>query len=428
MAKGSVYVCSNCGYTSSQWYGRCPSCHAWGTLEEKSVSGGVKKSTATGGVKLKPFPVKEVDTSEERLHIDKYFDDFFGGGLVRGGVYLFSGSPGVGKSTLLLQMAQKLASNGYRVIYVSSEESVSQVSSRAKRLSVSDIYVVSHNDIDDIAGMMESEKPECVVLDSIHTVHSKRLDSLVGGVQQVRYAAERVIDVSKRLNIATVIVAHVTKEGSIAGPKMLEHMVDTVAFLDGEGDVRVLKLAKNRYGSTEESIIMEMGQGGLEVVTDPTLRFVHERGETDGAVFGVTIEGQHPIVVEVQALCVQTPLAIPRRVCVGFDLNRFHMILAVIEKKLNLPLFKYDIYLNIAGGIRVSTTMVDMAVAGSVISSLKKRGFGERVVMAGELDLSGSFRLPRKFKRHIERVSSYGFSVFSPLHGYSNLYKLISSL
>ncbi len=428
MGKGVVYVCSNCGYTTSKWYGKCPSCHEWGTFVEKTQKERRKEKSSKLSSPVKPVRIEDAPTQEIRFSVDRQFDEFLGGGLVKGGVYLFSGFPGVGKSTILLQIAQKLSKNGVKVIYISSEESVAQVSLRASRLGVKDIYLLSHDDIDAIVEMTEMEKPQCVILDSIHTVHSDELDSLVGGIQQVRYAAERIVEAAKSNDITAIIVAHVTKEGSIAGPRMLEHMVDAVVFMDGDEDIRILKLNKNRYGPTDESLIMEMSNEGLRVVLDPTVRFVQQKQSTDGMVYGMTVEGRYPIAVEVQALCVQTPLAIPRRVCVGFDINRLHMILAVLEKKLNLPMFKYDVYLNMAGGIRVSTTLVDMAVVGSIVSSFRKRAFGERTVMVGELDLSGSFRLPKKYEKHLKKIASCGFNVLSPLSGYGNVKDIISSL
>ncbi len=424
MAGKTVYVCSNCGYTTSKWYGKCPSCQQWGTFVEKEREKSLKSQ---GSISYKK-PVKIIDSFEKEdiLHIDRYFDEFLSKGLVRGGVYLISGAPGVGKSTLLLQISQGLTKNGAKVIYVSAEESINQVSMRAKRLNAGDIYVVSDNDIDSIALMSENEKPDVIVVDSVHTVYSRNLDAMAGGVQQVRYAAERMIEVAKRNNISVIIVAHITKEGSIAGPKMLEHMVDSVLFLDSGDDLRILRLQKNRFGSTEESLIMEMRDGGLVIVDDPTVKFLDEREASDGEVYSIIVEGRYPIVVEVQALCVETPLAIPRRIAVGFDLNRLNMLLAVIEKKLNIPMFKYDVYLNIAGGIKVLSTLVDMAVVAAVVSSIRKKIIPKKVIMTGELDLSGNIRILEKYVKYINKIERMGFNVVSPLSNVDNIYKLIN--
>ncbi len=422
MSKKVVYVCSNCGYTTSKWYGKCPNCQQWGTLVEKRE----EKSSRSSGLNTYKKPVKVVDAGEKEdiLHIDDEFDNFLSNGLTKGGVYLISGIPGIGKSTLLLQISHKLTKNSCKVIYVSSEESVNQVSARARRLNIKDVYIVSGNDIDEIAFMAENEKPDALILDSVHTVYSKDLGALAGGVGQVRYAAERMIEAAKKFNIAVLIVAHVTKEGVIAGPKMLEHMVDAVLFLDGDEDLRILRLKKNRFGPTDESLILEMNDAGLAVVDDPTVRFIDNTEATDGKVYGVVIEGRYPIVVEVQALCVETPLAIPRRVAVGFDLNRLNMLLAVIEKKLNIPMFKCDVYLNIAGGVKVSSTLADVAVVASILSSIKKKVLRKNIVMAGEFDLSGNIRVLEKYAKYINKVERMGFEIVSSLSGVDNVFKL----
>ncbi len=421
MKNKTVYVCSNCGYKTTKWYGKCPNCQEWGTLEEIKDKSTRNKTSVDY---KKPQKLQDVNIKEERLKINKEFDNFING-FIKGGVYLLSGTPGIGKSTLLLQISQDLANNGAKVVYVSAEESVAQVSVRAKRLGVDKIYVISENDIDSILAMAENEKPDVLIIDSIHTVYSRELESSVGGVQQVRYSAERIIDVAKSRNIATIIVAHVTKDGSIAGPKMLEHMVDTVLFIEGEDDYRVLRLQKNRYGPTDESLIFEMKQNGLRVVDDPTVKFVEEKRPSDGMVYGMVVEGRYPIIVEVQALCVETPLAIPRRVSVGFDLNRLNMLLAVVEKKLNLPMYKYDVYLNIAGGIKISSTLVDLAVVGGIVSSVKKRILPQKTVFVGELDLSGNIRILERYKKYVTKIEKSGFNVVSSMSNVDDIFKLV---
>ncbi len=421
MADKMLYVCSNCGYTTTKWYGKCPNCKEWGTLEEQQE---IKKNKTVKRDYKKPKRIVDVDEQEEVLRVDNDFDQFLSKGFVKGGVYLISGTPGVGKSTLLLQIAQKVTKYGFNVVYVSAEESLNQVSMRAKRLGVNDIFVVSDNDIDSIMEMACSVKPDMLIIDSIHTVHSNELDALSGGVQQVRYSAERIIEIAKVYNIATIIVAHVTKEGNIAGPKMLEHMVDSVLFLDGEEDNRVLKIQKNRFGSSEESLIMEMRKDGLKVIKDPTLKFVNDKEPSDGKVYGMVVEGRYPLIVEAQALCIETPLAIPRRVAVGFELNRLHMLLAVIEKKLNIPMFKYDVYLNMAGGVKVTSTLVDAALVSCIVSSIKKIVIPKNTVVVGELDLSGNIRMLKKYEKHISKVEALGFRVISSKSGVDSIPKL----
>ncbi len=426
MVSRTVYVCSNCGYKTTQWYGKCPNCQEWGTLKE--IDGYTTDRSTKSRSYKKPKKITYVDENEEIIGIDKHFNSFLSNGLVRGGVYLLSGSPGVGKSTLLLQLAQKLSKNASKIVYVSAEESVTQVSMRAKRLSVSDIYIVSDDDVDSITSMAVNEKPDVLIIDSIHTIHSKDINSLTGSIQQVRYSAERIIEVSKKHSIASIIVAHITKDGSIAGPKMLEHMVDSVLFLDGDEDLRILRLKKHRFGSTDESLIMEMGNGGLSVVDEPTVRFLDDKEPSEGVAYGMIVEGQYPIVIEVQALCVDTPLAIPRRISVGYDLNRLNMLLAVIEKKLSIPMFKYDVYLNVAGGIKVSSTLADMAVAGSILSSINKKILPKNIVMVGEFDLSGNIRFLEKYKKHVSKIKNAGFSVISSLSGVRNVIELAKKI
>ncbi len=424
MAKNkTLYECSNCGYTTTKWYGKCPNCQSWGTLIEKTDS---RFDNNKPTVYKKPSVIADIENKEEFLPINNEFDAFLRGGFVKGGVYLLSGTPGVGKSTLLLQICGSIAGNGLKVIYVSAEESEAQVSMRAKRLGVDNIYILSDNNIDSVVLMAENEKPDVFILDSIHTVYSPLSDSAAGGIQQVRYSSEKLIETAKKYNIATVIVAHVTKDGSIAGPKILEHMVDTVLFLDGEDEFRILRLQKNRFGPTDESLIFEMKNSGLDVVKDPTVKFVGKKKVTDGMVYGMVVEGRYPIIVEVQALCVDTPLAIPRRVSVGFDLNRLNMLLAVIEKRLNLPMYRYDVYINIAGGIKISSTLIDASVVSSIVSSVKRRPVKEGVVFAGELDLSGNISILNRYKKQVSKIEQSGFEVVSPLSKIDSIDKLLN--
>ncbi|WP_025209608.1 ATPase domain-containing protein [Hippea sp. KM1] len=420
--KTTVYVCSNCGYTSNKWYGRCPKCGEWGTFEEKSPQ-------AKGAVCYdKPLKIKEIDHNESFLPFDSEFSALFDGKLSLGGVYLISGTPGVGKSTMLLQLSRDLSKSG-RVLYISAEESKEQVASRGKRIGALDVEVFSSNRLEAILGLLENEKPAVAIVDSIHAVFDENVDYVVGGIQQVRYATERLIDIAKRSNITLFIVAHITKSGAIAGPKTLEHMVDSVLLLEVESKsgLRVLKFLKNRFGSTDEALILKMTDKGLVVVEDPTTKFIDGFGSNDGVCYGVIVEGKHPIIVEVQALCIETPLAIPRRISVGFDINRLNMLIAVIEKRLNLPMYKYDVYLNITGGLRITSTLLDAAVVGAIFSSFKKRSFEERTVLVSEVDLSGKLRLFEGEVDVVNRLKEGGFFVVSALD-YKNIKQLYDLL
>ncbi|AEA33478.1 AAA family ATPase [Hippea maritima] len=412
--KTSIYVCSNCGYTSSKWYGRCPNCGEWGTFEEKT--GNDKKKSRALDYK-KPVKISQVNYSESFLSFDGDFSSLFNNKLSLGGVYLISGTPGVGKSTLLLQLAGSLSKNG-RVVYISAEESLGQIASRGERLSVGDVELVSENELNRIIAMLEVERPTIAIVDSVHTIFDSDLDYTTGGIQQVRHCAEKLTEAAKRFSITLFIVAHITKSGAIAGPKTLEHMVDSVLLLQAESKsgFRVLKFLKNRFGSTDEALILQMTEKGLVEVKDPTIKFIDGFNLTDGVCYGAIAEGKHPILIEVQALCVQTPLAIPRRISVGFDINRLNMLIAVIEKRVNLPMFKYDVYVNITGGIKVSSTLMDAAVVGAIFSSFKKKSFLEKSVVFSEIDLSGRLRLFESDKAIVDKLKASGFSVMSALN------------
>ncbi len=413
MAK-KIYVCSNCGAEYSKWYGKCPSCGEWGSLEEvkQPKKGGKKQRTVPTPVKL-----SSVNVADNVIPIYGEFGSFFENRLSKGGVYLISGTPGIGKSTFLLQIAKDLKQSNPSVVYFSAEESLGQLAQRAKRLKAEDIEAISENRLENIVAYLETEKVDIAIIDSIHTVFSTDVDYAVGGVQQVRYCAEKLVETAKSYDITVFIVAHITKSGMIAGPKTLEHMVDAVLLLEGDknSDLRVLKFTKNRFGSTEEALILEMNKEGLKKVKDPTLKFLERREFTDGICYGATVEGKYPIVLEVQALCVQTPLAMPRRVSVGFDINRLNMILAVLERRLSIPFFKYDVYVNITGGIKVNSTSIDAAVATALLSSIKKSSLNDNTVAFSEIDLTGRLRLFGNDRKVLKQLEDMGFKIISAL-------------
>lgn len=418
------YVCSNCGYVTHKWIGKCPSCGEWNTFEEH----------ADDNIKLdkkhiqtrKPVKLHSVEERGEFFHINKQIDNFFGKGLIRGGVYLIAGSPGIGKSTFLLQIAKMLDKNGYKILYITAEESINQLSIRAKRLSAENINAIDENDADAIAAIMKEYNPDLVIVDSIHAIHSRDIESVAGGIQQVRHCSEIITETAKKHDITAIMVAHITKGGSIAGPKTLEHMVDAVLHLEGDDktDLRILKSYKNRFGASGESLIMEMNDKGLNVVDNVALKFLDEKQNSDGVVYSLIKEGSYPMLIEVQSLCVTSALAIPRRASIGFDINRLNMLIAVIEKKLNIPLYKYDIYLNIAGGVKISSTSIDSAVVASIISSLKKVVVPNDVVILGEMDLSGRVRKYIGSKKMFDQIESLGFNIVSLKSNIKNIFDI----
>ena len=422
--KKTRYVCSNCGYVTRKWVGKCPNCGEWNTFEEQTEED--IKSINTHTRLRRPVKLHNIEEENEFFHINKQIDNFFGKGLIKGGVYLIAGSPGIGKSTFLLQIAKMLDKNGYKILYITAEESIHQLSVRAKRLSAENINAIDESDADSIAATMREYKPDLVIIDSIHAIHSKDIESVAGGIQQVRYCSEIITETAKKYDITTIMVAHITKGGSIAGPKTLEHMVDAVLHLEGDDktDLRILKSYKNRFGSTNESLIMEMSDKGLNVVDNIALKFLDEKQNSDGVVYSLIKEGSYPILIEVQSLCVATALGIPRRTSVGFDINRLNMLIAVIEKKLNIPLYKYDIYLNIAGGVKILSTSADSAVAASIISSLKKAAVPNNVVMLGEMDLSGRVRNYRGSDKMFDQIKSLGFDIVSLKNDIKNIFDI----
>ena len=411
--KKSRYVCSNCGYTTYKWIGKCPSCGEWNTFEEQA-----DENIKSNNMRIQPREPVRLDSVKEEnefFHINKQIDNFFGKGLIKGGVYLIAGSPGIGKSTFLLQMAKMLDKNGHKVLYTTAEESIHQLSVRAKRLSAENINAIYENDVDSIAVTMKEYRPDLIIIDSIHAIYSKDIESVAGGIQQVRHCSEIITETAKKYDIAAIMVAHITKGGNIAGPKTLEHMVDTVLHFEGDDktDLRILKSYKNRFGSTGESLIMEMNDKGLNVVDNIALKFLDEKQNSDGVVYSLIKEGSYPMLIEVQSLCVTSALAIPRRISIGFDINRLNMLIAIIEKKLNIPLYKYDIYLNIAGGVKISSTSIDAAVVASIISSLKKVVVPNNVVILGEMDLSGRVRKYMGSSKMFDQIESLGFNIVS---------------
>jgi DNA repair protein RadA/Sms len=364
-----------------------------------------------------PVPIDSIDLEHEhrlRTNIAE-FDRVLGGGLVAGTLVLIGGDPGIGKSTLMLQALFGLAGLGHKVLYVSGEESVRQIRLRSKRLATvsSDMLIVSEVEVDAILGMIESTKPQVLVIDSIQTMFNAELSSAPGSVSQVREATVRLMMLAKKTGIPTLLVGHVTKDGAIAGPKLLEHMVDTVLYFEGDRNhiFRILRAVKNRFGSTNEIGVFEMKDKGLEEVANPSAVFLSERpAEAPGSVVTASMEGTRPILVELQALASGTSFGTPRRTILGLDQNRVALLAAVMEKKLGMHLMGYDIFMNVAGGVKVSEPAVDLAVVSAIASSFLDKAMPENTVVLGEVGLTGEVRAIGQIDNRIAEIKKMGFT------------------
>lgn len=424
MSKKTAYSCQSCGAVTFKWSGRCPECGEWNSLVEEFAEGGGsshfsrinddKKTKSTSKLELtklsqdiRDFP--RVDTSINELN------RVLGGGLVQGSVVLIGGSPGIGKSTLLLQTASKLSKTNNRIIYISGEESIDQVSLRAKRMEVVEhnIEIAATTNVSDIVNSIKPDKkPTIVIIDSIQTMFLDELSSAPGTVSQVRAAAGELTIFAKKNNITLLIVSHVTKDGQIAGPKVLEHMVDTVLYFEGEKDLhfRILRAVKNRFGPANEIGVFEMNEVGLSEVLNPSELFLNSyETDTSGcAIFG-GIEGTRPILVEVQALISPSYMPSPRRAVVGWDSNRLAMIIAVLNNRFGLNLFDKEVYLNIVGGLKIEETAVDLAVACALISAARDIAMLKSTIAIGEIGLTGEIRMVGNLESRIKEAEKLGF-------------------
>ncbi|HEX8965316.1 MAG TPA: DNA repair protein RadA [Patescibacteria group bacterium] len=407
MAKTQVsFVCQECGYDSPQWLGKCPECGNWNSFKEfrenKAIAKLSKQSTSSflTPTDTKPKTLQEI-TFQETNRILSGFDELdtvLGGGIVPGSVTLLAGDPGIGKSTLLLQLCLLIAASGKKVLYVSGEESVEQIKLRASRiknaLENKNLFLISLSDTDAIVSIIEQEKPSLVIIDSIQTMESKALDGMSGSVGQVRFAATTFIKAAKTLGIPVILVGHVTKEGMVAGPMVLSHMVDTVLFLEGEKftKTRILRSLKNRFGPVDEVGVFLMDATGMQEVKNPEQLFLTQReSQVPGSVLVVIMEGTRPFLIEIQALVVYSKLAMPRRVANGVDHKRVELLLAVLQKQCRLQLDSYDVFVNVAGGLKVSDPAVDLGICLAVYSSLKNKPLQD-VVGIAEVGLLGELR------------------------------------
>jgi DNA repair protein RadA/Sms len=418
MAKAKThFVCQSCGYQAPKWLGRCPGCQDWNTfVEERVIEEKVPERDLLGFEReAVPTPITEIAAEERgRLQIGiGEFDRVLGGGIVYGSMILVGGDPGIGKSTLLLQAMSQLASKGNKVLYISGEESLQQTRMRADRLGISSdqLFVVSETALEKILQDIQTVNPSTAVVDSIQTIYSSELPSSPGTISQVREASSRLLYLAKYLSIPIFLVGHVTKEGFIAGPKVLEHMVDTVLYFEGETNhaFRILRAVKNRFGSTNEIGVFEMKDTGLAEVFSPSEYFLSERTQSTGSVVVPSIEGSRPILIELQALVVPTHFGIPRRTTQGIDSNRVSLLVAVMDKRLGIHLFGHDIFLNIAGGMKVEEPGADLGVVASIASSFQDKVIDPELVIFGEVGLGGEVRGISQAEVRVKEAARLGF-------------------
>lgn len=420
MAKARTqFVCQNCGANYPKWTGKCDNCGEWNTLVEQAAATGnsVVARGANSGKVLAPQSMKSISAEES---VKRYstgvndLDTVLGGGVLPGGVMLLAGQPGIGKSTLLLQIAAHIAGS-QPVLYASGEESASQVKLRASRLGAEagdDLQFVASTSADDIAATIRSGKYKLVIIDSVQTLALDEITSAPGTVSQITNSSNVIIRAAKSSNAAVILVGHVTKEGSIAGPKVLEHLVDVVLQFEGDryGGFKVVRAVKNRYGSTSEAAIFEMGERGLEIVENPSAALLAERQNADGSVVLATLEGTRPILVEIQALVNPTNFGYPKRTASGFDLNRLNLLIAVLERRTKLNLSDKDVYINVVGGLKLADPAADLAVAMAIASAAAGRRLGDGVVVFGEVGLGGEIRSAVASDRRIAEAKKLGFT------------------
>ena len=416
-AKTTVFFCQSCGYESAKWMGQCPGCKEWNTFVEETVDKKSVGKTRAAVSETKPVPLSAIEAStDERISTQmSELDRVMGGGIVSGSLVLVGGDPGIGKSTLLLQVCRNLAAQKIDVLYISGEESLQQIKIRAQRVgSFEDsLHLLCETNLDTIRSVIDREKPQIVVIDSIQTMYSEDVGSALGSVSQVREATSVLMQIAKGMNITIFIVGHVTKEGVVAGPRVLEHMVDTVLYFEGDryAAYRILRGVKNRFGSTNEIGVFEMCQEGLREVKNPSEYMLSGKPEgASGSVVACSMEGTRPILLEVQALVCHTNFGMPRRTAAGTDYNRVNLLMAVLEKRLGLKLSDCDAYVNIAGGIRMNEPAIDLGIVLAIVSSYKERPIDEKTICFGEVGLSGEVRAVSMAEQRVLEAKKLGFT------------------
>lgn len=416
-AKTTVFFCQSCGYESSKWMGQCPGCKEWNTFVEETVDKKSVGKTRAAVSETKPVPLSAIEAStDERVSTQmSELDRVMGGGIVSGSLVLVGGDPGIGKSTLLLQVCRNLAAQKIDVLYISGEESLQQIKIRAQRVGFFEdsLHLLCETNLDTIRSVIDREKPQIVVIDSIQTMYSEDVGSAPGSVSQVREATSVLMQIAKGMNITIFIVGHVTKEGVVAGPRVLEHMVDTVLYFEGDryAAYRILRGVKNRFGSTNEIGVFEMCQEGLREVKNPSEYMLSGKPEgASGSVVACSMEGTRPILLEVQALVCHTNFGMPRRTAAGTDYNRVNLLMAVLEKRLGLKLSDCDAYVNIAGGIRMNEPAIDLGIVLAIVSSYKERPIDEKTICFGEVGLSGEVRAVSMAEQRVLEAKKLGFT------------------
>lgn len=430
------YICSECGFESPKWYGKCPSCGEWNTLNEELNSQQTKNSFSNSFSTVNQVLALDdiCGENDERIPTKiEEFDRVLGGGIVKGSLVLLSGDPGIGKSTILLQICQNLGSKGQKILYVSGEESANQIKLRAVRIGVTtkNLFILSQTDLATIVECIKAEKPDIVIIDSIQTMVYEQVNSSAGSITQVRECTNVFMHTAKGLGIPIFIVGHVNKDGAIAGPKVLEHIVDTVLYFEGERNYsyRILRGVKNRFGSTNEIGVFEMTADGLKEVLNPSLMMISGRPKnTSGTCVACVMGGTRPILAEVQGLVCATGFGTPRRMSTGFDYNRMSMLLAVLEKRAGYFFNNMDAYVNVVGGLKLDEPAADLTVALALVSSLKDKAVDDKTIAFGEVGLAGEIRAVNNCEQRIAEAKRLGFErCIIPFHNYKSITNSLKS-
>lgn len=423
MAKGkkTVFFCQNCGYESPKWMGQCPGCRQWNTFVEETFSAssgrGISQTMPKAGTRNEPVALTKIQAGEDdriKTEIEE-LDRVLGGGIVQGSMVLVGGDPGIGKSTLLLQVCRQLSNKDHKVLYISGEESLRQIKLRAERIGEFNdlLLLMCETNLEAIRSTIERVKPEAVVIDSIQTMYNEEISSAPGSVSQVRESTGILMQIAKGLGISVFIVGHVTKDGSVAGPRVLEHMVDTVLYFEGDRQVayRILRSVKNRFGSTNEIGVFEMRDKGLDEVKNPSQAMLNGRPtDASGSVVVCSIEGTRPILIEIQALVTRTNFGLPRRTSVGIDYNRVNLLMAVLEKRAGLHLGDWDAYVNLAGGMKLGEPAIDLGIVMAIASSYKNKVVDSELLIFGEVGLSGEIRGVSMAEQRVREAEKLGFT------------------
>ena len=415
MKAKTIFVCNECGYESAKWMGKCPACNSWNTFFEEKISTKVESGKREKKIQEAPKPLNSYVGQDAQRTSTGYaeLDRVLGGGLVKGSLVLVGGEPGIGKSTLILQLCDKVKGEG-KVLYVSGEESAEQIKLRADRLNIKndDILFLGETDIDIIDQNIEELNPKLVIIDSMQTMYSEEISSAPGSVSQVREITSRIMKICKSRKITTIIIGHVTKDGNIAGPRVLEHMVDTVLYIEGERyfSYRMIRGVKNRFGSTNEVGMFEMQEKGMVEIANPSSILISEREDNpSGSVVVATVEGTRPLLVELQALVTQSVFGLPRRTANGIDYNRLTLLVAVMEKKAGFMLGNQDVYLNVVGGLKVNEPALDLGIILATASSFKNVSIPQGVIALGEVGLTGEVRTINMMEKRLKEAERLGF-------------------